>query len=291
MAASRGQGESPPGDRVDPPSSARVGRAAAPSGKQPAAGAGPAETARRAYRPPEAGAQAPSPSSRADRTGLRTGGHRSEALSGWGTRPARLGPVLIILGALAGMILTILAGASPGTLLGLLVIAATVAGGFAVRPGSVYLIIPFPAPAYFVAAVIAGLIHDRALDTSTTALALNFTQWIAGGFLWMLAATMAAIAITIIRWLMTGQAAWRLGGAWDSLRSGSALRGSGSAQRGVRPRGPESPRASRVAPGSAQRASQARSGIAGNAGPADAGDERRDAQVRSGKLGRDGTDV
>jgi hypothetical protein len=60
------------------------------------------------------------------------------------------------------------------------------------------------------AAVIAGLIHDRATDTSNTALTLNGVQWIASGFVAMTAATILAIVIAAGRWL------WRL---WVASRT------------------------------------------------------------------------
>jgi hypothetical protein len=273
MAVSRGQGEPPPGERAEPSSTAAARRAApqAGAGRRPVPGPGFSDPARRPARPPGAASRPPSRSSRGDRP---VPGYRPGPLSGWGTRPGRLGPVLIILGALAGLILTVLAGLGPGALLGLIVIVATVAGGSAVRQDSTYLIIPFPAPAYFVAAVIAGLIHDSALDTSTTGLALNFTQWIAGGFLWMCAATVVAIAITIIRWLATGQAAYRWGGAWNSGKYGGGLRGFRGSS-----------------PGPAQSAPRARSTIARSTDGTGPGDARRDPPLRSGRLDRDGTDV
>jgi uncharacterized protein DUF6542 len=132
----------------------------------------------------------------------------------WGTRPSRLGPITVIFGALAGGLLTILAGFEPGWLLGLFVIIATAAGATAVRRTSAYLIIPVPAVAYFVVAMIAGLIHDRAADNSRAVLAVNALQWMASGFFWMCLATALAVTIAIGRWLMTGRAAYHPGAPW-----------------------------------------------------------------------------
>ena len=137
----------------------------------------------------------------------------------WGSRPGRLGPITVVLGAVAGGVVTVLARAEPGTLLGLFVIAATIAGGFAVRRGSAYLTIPIPAPAYFVVAMLTGLVHDRAIDASGAVLAVNAAQWIAGGFFFMCAATALAIAITVSRWLMTGRAAYGHRPAWAVRRA------------------------------------------------------------------------
>lgn len=119
----------------------------------------------------------------------------------WGSRPGRLGVFLVIAGALIGLIGTVLTGSEPGLLLGAGLILGTVCGTVAVQPRAAFLIIPVPALAYVVAAVMAGLVHDHALDTSRTALLVSLTQWIAGGFLAMVTATLLAIAIAAIRWL------------------------------------------------------------------------------------------
>lgn len=119
----------------------------------------------------------------------------------WGSRPGRLGVLLVIAGTLAGLLGTVLAGSEPGFTLGAGLIVGTVAGAVAVRPQAAYVIIPVPALAYVVAATVAGFIHDHAIDTSRTALAVGLTQWIAGGFLIMIAATLLAMAIAAIRWL------------------------------------------------------------------------------------------
>ncbi len=118
----------------------------------------------------------------------------------WGTRPGRLGVALVIGGAAAGLLITVLAGREPGVVLGLFLLAGTAAGALAVRPRAAYLIIPVPPLAYAVAAVLAGLIHDHATDTSHTALALGAAQWIASGFLAMSAATLLAIVVAAVRW-------------------------------------------------------------------------------------------
>jgi hypothetical protein len=118
----------------------------------------------------------------------------------------------VVFGALVGGLLTVIAGFEPGWLLGLFVIVATVAATTAVRRTSTYLVIPVPALAYFVVAVVAGLIHDRSVDTSRAILLVNAVQWSSDGFPWMFLATLIAIAITVGRWLMTGRAGYRDGG-------------------------------------------------------------------------------
>jgi MFS superfamily sulfate permease-like transporter len=84
-------------------------------------------------------------------------------------------------------------------LLGVLLIAGTAVATLAVAPRSAYLIIPVPALAYVTAAIAAGLVHDRATDTSRTALTVSAVQWIASGFLVMSAATVLAIAVAAAR--------------------------------------------------------------------------------------------
>ncbi|MGH3300851.1 MAG: DUF6542 domain-containing protein [Streptosporangiaceae bacterium] len=119
----------------------------------------------------------------------------------WGTRPGRLGVFAVIGATLLGMVITVLSGTEPGVILSVFLVAGTVAAALAVRAGAVYLIFPVPAPAYAAAAVIAGLIHDRGIDTSTAALALNAAQWISRGFIAMTAATALAVIIAGYRWL------------------------------------------------------------------------------------------
>jgi len=99
------------------------------------------------------------------------------------------------------MVVTLLTGSEPGLILGIFLIAGTLIAALAVRPGATYLVFPVPAPAYAVAAVIAGLIHDHSADSSLTALALNAGQWIAAGFIPMTVATALAVLIAGYRWL------------------------------------------------------------------------------------------
>jgi hypothetical protein len=119
----------------------------------------------------------------------------------WGTRPGRLGVFTVIGATLLGLVITLLAGTEPGVILGVCLVVGTVAAAFAVRPGAGYLILPVPALAYAVAAVIAGLVHDRGVDTNHTALAISAAQWIAGGFIAMAVATGLAVLIAGYRWL------------------------------------------------------------------------------------------
>ena len=128
---------------------------------------------------------------------------------GWGTLPGRLGIGLVIGGAGAGLLVTLLAGREPGLVLGIFLLAGTAAGALAVRPRAAYLIIPVPALAYLAAAIVAGLVHDRAADTSHTALVISAAQWIASGFLAMSAATLLAIVVAVARGVAARQAGRR----------------------------------------------------------------------------------
>lgn len=139
----------------------------------------------------------------------------------WGTRPGRLGVFTVIAGAFAGFVITALAGREPGFILGLLVVLATVVAVFAVRPKAAYLVIPAPALAYVVAAVLTGYLHDRSMDTSHTALAISAVQWTASGFVPMFTATAIAVVVTAVRWwLARRRTPLRYGGA--TTRHGGA---------------------------------------------------------------------
>lgn len=134
----------------------------------------------------------------------KTGSRRAPARrTRWGTLPARSGVWAISLSAALGLIVTVVAGREPGDLLGVFLIAGTLVAGLAVRTEAVHLMIPVPPLAFLPASLIAGLIHDRATDGSTSALAVSALQWMAGGFLTMTAATLLALALTIGRRLRT----------------------------------------------------------------------------------------
>ena len=122
--------------------------------------------------------------------------------SWWGSLTGRGGGCIVVGGAALGALITVLAGTGPGPVLGVSLVAATLAAALAIQPGAVYRIIPVPALAYLVMATVAGLAGDRAAGTSHTALAVSAAQWIASGFLPMTAATLLAIAVTAIRWFI-----------------------------------------------------------------------------------------
>ena len=130
----------------------------------------------------------------------------------------------------------------PGYLLGGAVIAGTFVAALAVRREAVYQLIPVPALAYLVGALTAGLMHEQGAAPSRTGLAFSATQWVAGGFVTMAAATVVAAAITVIRWLMNRHAAASgtpprpepLAADRLTSRSGS-FSGPGAESRGLRP--------------------------------------------------------
>ncbi len=122
--------------------------------------------------------------------------------SWWGSLTGRGGVCIVVGGAALGALITVLAGTGPGPVLGVSLVAATLAAALAIQPGAVYRIIPVPALAYLVMVTVAGLAGDRAAGTSHTALAVSAAQWIASGFLPMTVATLLAIAVTAIRWFI-----------------------------------------------------------------------------------------
>jgi hypothetical protein len=117
----------------------------------------------------------------------------------WGSLPARRGVVVVLSAAAIGAVGSLVVGGGPGAVLGVLVTVGSVAAAFGVHFRRAHLLIPVPAPAYVVAATVTGLFHDRGANISRTALAVSATQWFAGGFLWMAAATILVISITTAR--------------------------------------------------------------------------------------------
>jgi hypothetical protein len=122
---------------------------------------------------------------------------------GWGRLPAWAGVLMVLAAATLGAAFTAASHRDPGRALGALVIVGTLAAATSVRGRSAYAIIPVPALAYAVAAVAAGSINDRTVDTTRTALALSAAQWIADGFIAMTAATALAVLIALARWLQS----------------------------------------------------------------------------------------
>jgi hypothetical protein len=122
---------------------------------------------------------------------------------GWGRLPAWAGVLMVVAAATLGAAFTVASDRDPGQALGIFVLAGTLTAAICVRARSAYMIIPVPALAYAAAAAVAGSIHDRAVDTTRTALAVSAVQWIADGFIAITAATALAVLITLARWLLS----------------------------------------------------------------------------------------
>ena len=117
-----------------------------------------------------------------------------------GSLSGGLGICVIVGSAVIGVIATILTRAEPGSVLGLAVLAGTVAAALTVQPRTGRLIFPVPALSYLIAALASGVVYDR--SSNKTELAVGAAQWIANGFFVMVLATLLAIALTTVRWLM-----------------------------------------------------------------------------------------
>jgi len=167
--------------------------AAQPGAAQPTFTPRPSETSRR----------------QADRPGPSAGpgvGNRSPGSGGWlsrvweGSLRGGLGVCVIVGSAMIGAIATIVTKSQPGSVLGLSVLAGTVAAALTVQPRTGRVIFPVPALSYLVAALGAGVVYDRSADK--TQIAVGAAQWIASGFFVMVLATLLAIALTTVRWFM-----------------------------------------------------------------------------------------
>jgi hypothetical protein len=111
-----------------------------------------------------------------------------------------------VVGAALGTIATMVTRSAPGLLLGMFVVAGTMAAALAVRPRAGRMILPVPVLAYVVGALVSGIVFNRSAGSSGTALAIGAAQWIANGFFAMVIATVLAVAITAARWYL-----WRRG--------------------------------------------------------------------------------
>jgi hypothetical protein len=114
-----------------------------------------------------------------------------------GARPGRFGVSLVTGCTILGMLACLVTGRGPGLLLNVFLLAGTVAAVLCVRPRAVYLVIPVPAVAYLIAAVVTGLVSDRIAGSSRTAVLISAAQWVAAGFLAMTVATLLVVAVTV----------------------------------------------------------------------------------------------
>ena len=120
----------------------------------------------------------------------------------WGALQGGLGVCIIVASAAVGAAATMVTRSVPGVVLGLFVVAGTIAAALAVRPRTGRLILPVPVLSYLVAALISGVVYNRSADSSKTALAIGAAQWIANGFFAMALATVLAAAIIAVRWYL-----------------------------------------------------------------------------------------
>jgi hypothetical protein len=128
----------------------------------------------------------------------RSGGRLSRIWEG--SLRGVLGVCVIGCSALIGTVASIVTHSQPGSVLGLFVLAGTVAAALTVQPRTGRLIFPVPALSYLIGALATGVAYDRSTDK--TELAVGAAQWIASGFFVMVLATLLAIALTTVRWFM-----------------------------------------------------------------------------------------
>jgi hypothetical protein len=131
------------------------------------------------------------------------GAVRSGPLLRWLGTMSTVAAALVLAGAtLIGVVATLVAGKEPGDLLGLFVIVGSLAAVLGVRRGAAHLFFPLPALAFFVAAVAAGVIHDRHIALSKAGLVATFPQWVAGIFWPAVVATILVLLAGGARWLL-----------------------------------------------------------------------------------------
>jgi len=178
-------------------------RAAGPGGRRAEAGRRRARTQPSDRREGEArGATGPRDSLGRAGARSRRSTRRSPGLGRWGALQGGLGVCIIVSSAAVGTIATMVSRSTPGPLLGFFVITGTVAAALAVRPSAGRTIVPVPALAYLVAALISGVVFNRSAATSKAALAIGAAQWVADGFFAMVLATVLALVITVARWYL-----------------------------------------------------------------------------------------
>jgi uncharacterized protein DUF6542 len=158
-------------------------------------------------REPQRAAREPLGAARVGWGSLRLGG----SLSGG------LGVAIVAASTALGASATMLTGKEPGSILGVFVIIGTLAAAVAVRPEAGRVILPVPALAYLVAAMVTGVIYDHSADVSKTALAINAAQWIASGFVAMLLATVLAVAVVTARWILWRRSSPFAPAAWPGM--------------------------------------------------------------------------
>lgn len=172
-------------------------------------------------------------------------------LARWlGRLPLWAAILVLVAGAVLGIVFSLMAGQEPGALLAFFIIVGAAAAALGIQRGKVYLLFPVPALVFFVAAILVGKVHDANLGSSTASLGAGFAQWVAGIFFPAVVATILVVLIGGGRWLLGRQ-----------LVTGQSVLASGglSKPRPPRPPRPSPPRGSppgggaRVAPGTRQK--------------------------------------
>jgi hypothetical protein len=134
-----------------------------------------------------------------------SGAAQSAALRWLGQMSLSVAMVVVAVATVVGVILTLIAGQEPGVLLGVFVILGSLVAALGVRRSFVYLLFPLPTLALFLGALMAGVVHDSNLTSSTAGLGVGFTQWIAGIFFPMVVATILVLLVGGGRWVFSSQ--------------------------------------------------------------------------------------
>jgi hypothetical protein len=133
------------------------------------------------------------------------GGPQPGLLRYLGALSVKASLVVMTVATVAGVLLTVIAGHEPGVLLGTCLIAGSVVAALGIRRSAIYLLFPMPVLAFFVGAVLSGLVHDSQLTSSTAGLGASFLQWVAGIFFPAMIATILVLLIGGGRWLFGSQ--------------------------------------------------------------------------------------
>jgi hypothetical protein len=132
---------------------------------------------------------------------------RTAPLLRWmGAMRTRTAMLVLLASGLIGVVLTLLMGQGPGFVLAFFVIIGAIVATLGVRRGTSYLFFPLPALILFIASIMIGAVHDRALEsTGNNGLGVGFLQWVAAAFFPMCVATLITLAIGACRWLLGRQ--------------------------------------------------------------------------------------
>jgi hypothetical protein len=127
-------------------------------------------------------------------------------LARWlGRMPTWMAMLVLAAFAVLGVIFSLILGQEPGAVLGFFIIVGTIIAAICIKHGRVYMLFPAPALAFFIAAILAGKVHDAKLGSSTAGLGAGFTQWVAGIFFPAVVATILVLLIGGGRWLLGRQ--------------------------------------------------------------------------------------